>query len=66
MIELQNLTDTEMDALRVQVLTEIERRQRMAEIPAQVAELATAYRAGGGDPDTLLDAINHPAPSPLP
>lgn len=57
MIELQNLTDTEMDALRVQVLTEIERRHRMAEIPTQVAALATAYRDGGGDPDVLLEAI---------
>lgn len=57
MINLTIITDEELDALRIGVLTEQERRQRMAAIPAQVAELATAYRAGGGDPDVLLEAI---------
>lgn len=61
MINLPTLTDEDLDTLRIGVLTEQERRQRMAAIPAQVAALATAYRDGGGDPDVLLDAITTPA-----
>ncbi len=62
MFDLTTFSDEELNTLRIHVLTEQERRQRMAAIPAQVAELATAYRDGGGDPDTLLDAITTPAP----
>lgn len=35
------------------VLAEQERRQSLANIPTQIAELTAKYVAGGGDPDDL-------------
>lgn len=57
-MNLKELTDEQLDAHRVEVLTEIERRQRLESIPAQVRDLATDYRAGGGDTSVLLDALS--------
>ena len=56
--DLANLTDDELDALRVAVLTEQERRANLAVIPEQVADLATKYRDGGGNTDDLKAVID--------
>lgn len=56
-MDLQELSDDELDALRRDVLIEQERRAAIATIPGQVAQLAEKYAAGGGDPATLLYAI---------
>lgn len=47
------MTDAELDALRVDVLKEQERRENLAQIPAQINELRDKYVAGGGDPANL-------------
>lgn len=56
-MDLTTLTDDDLGALRVAVATEQERRQAIATIPAQVAQLAGVYTAGGGDPADLRTAI---------
>jgi len=57
MIDLTTLTDTELDQLRVDVAAERERRDRLTQAPAQVAEIARRYTEDGGDPTVLRDAI---------
>lgn len=52
-MDLKALTDDELNAHCIEVRTEQERRQRLAAIPAQIAELATRYEADGGDVSTL-------------
>lgn len=52
-MELEPLTDDELDTLRRDVITEQERRQAIATIPAQIVELTAKYLAGGGDPEDL-------------
>ena len=61
-IDLTTLSDDEFDQLRVDVLTEKERRDSLAQIPAQVTALAKTYRAGGGDANTLMDAVRTTTP----
>lgn len=64
MTDLNSLTDDELDTLRVAVLTEQERRQILATIPAQVDDLTRRYqlatgRVDGDDwrqPTSALDA----------
>ena len=56
-MDLTTLTPEEYDELRRSVLAEGERRQRLADTPAQIAALADAYEADGGDRDTLVAAI---------
>ena len=48
-VDLSLYNDKHLDALRVQVLNEKERRQRMAAIPAAIADLVTRYEADGGN-----------------
>ena len=55
--DLTTLTDDDLDALRVRVLTEQERRANLAQIPATIQELATKYKEGGGDRQELEDAL---------
>lgn len=43
------MTNDELDALRVEILTEQERRRAIEEIPGQIAALTATYVAGGGD-----------------
>lgn len=67
--DLSVLTDSDLDQLRVDVLTEQETRQSMAQIPTQVADLSKTYREGGGDPEVLIKAVTHvldPEPEPEP
>lgn len=56
-MDLTTLTDDQLDAQRVAVLTEQERRANLATIPAQIASLAQTYRDGGGDEKALADAL---------
>lgn len=56
-MDLRTLTDEDLDAHRIAVATEVERRANLAAIPDQVAALAKAYRDGGGDDSVLLDAL---------
>lgn len=56
-MDLTTLTDDELDAVRVDVLTEQERRANLAQIPEQIRELAERFRAGGGDESELAEAI---------
>jgi len=49
--------DDKLDAARIAILTEQERRARLASIPTQLQQLAAAYVAGGGDlRDLTLEA----------
>lgn len=45
---LTTLTDEDLDALRVAVLTERERRRTLSDAPAQAAALADRYAAAIG------------------
>ena len=56
-MDLTTLTDEDLDALRVRVLTEQERRANLAQIPATIQELAAKYTDGGGDREELLKAV---------
>lgn len=56
-MDLTQLTDEELAGHLDQVLAEQERRQRLANIPATVAQLAAQYREGGGDQTALETAI---------
>lgn len=60
MVDFTKYNDPQLDQLRVEVLTEQERRANLEQIPAQVTELAKTYRAGGGDENALMDAISAP------
>lgn len=63
-MNLKELTDEALDALRIDVLTERERRAALAEIPAQVTQLAAAFTSGGGDPVDLHAALDATGPEP--
>ena len=57
-MDLRTLTDDELEQHRVDVLTEQERRARLANAPGQIAQIATAFIADGGDIATLTDALS--------
>ena len=56
-MDLRELTDTELDAHRIAVAVECERRANLAAIPEQIKELAEKFRDGGGDEQALADAL---------
>jgi len=56
-MDLTTLTDDELTAHRDAVLNELERRQRLASVPAQIAAMASAFIADGGDRAALVDAL---------
>lgn len=56
-IDLSALTDADLDALRVDVLNEQERRDRLASTPATVAQIAARFTEDGGDKADLIAAI---------
>lgn len=62
-LELSKLTDVELSELRISVLNEQERRQRLADIPNQIKQLATTYEQSGGDRAALANEL---APEPVP
>ena len=49
--------DDDLDALRVAVLREQERRARVNAAPTQVADLVRSAIASGCDPQALVDAV---------
>ena len=53
--------DADLDALRVAVATEQERRTRIAAAPAQLADLTRSAIASGCDPQALVDAVTDAA-----
>lgn len=56
-MDLTTMTDEELDAHRVEVAREQERRARLVSIPGQVAAAAEAWREAGRDPQELVDSI---------
>ena len=70
MATLPDLTDAEtwadddLDALRVAVLTEQERRARVAAAPAQLADLTRSAIRSGCDPQSLVDAVSDAVTTP--
>lgn len=56
--ELRDLSDDDLAALRALAAQEQERRENLAAIPAQIAELAGKYRDGGGNESALSAAID--------
>ena len=52
-MDLTTLTDEELAEHLNAVLAEQERRQALATIPDQIADLTAKYVAGGGDPADL-------------
>jgi len=53
--------DADLDALRVHVLAEQERRARVTAAPNQIAELTRSAIASGCDPQALVDAVTDAA-----
>ena len=56
-MDLSTLTDDQLDARRVAVLTEQERRRKIAQLPENLADMARDAVAAGCDPDELLDGL---------
>ena len=56
-MDYKTLTDEQLDEARQDILIEQERRANLAQIPATIQELATKYTEGGGDRQTLEDAL---------
>lgn len=57
-MDLTTLTDEDLDALRIDVANEQERRQRLASAPEQVAQIAARFTEDGGDTADLVAAID--------
>lgn len=57
-MDLANLDDDQLERHRVDVLNEQERRQRLADTPTLVADLARRYVDDGGNPADLQAALN--------
>ena len=49
MTNLKSLTDDELDSRRLDVLKEIERRQKLEAIPTEIDALRHQYTAAGGN-----------------
>ena len=58
-IDLATLSDEDLDSLRTNILTEQERRQRIASTPGLVADTARRYIADGGDKADLVAALDN-------
>lgn len=54
-------TGDDLDALRVAVAVEQERRARVAAAPMQLADLTRSAIASGCDPQALVDAVTDAA-----
>lgn len=55
--DLRDVSDATLDALHGLVVAERGRRDNLRRIPEQIAELARAYRDGGGNEQALTDAL---------
>lgn len=56
-MDLSTLTDEQLDARRIAVLTEQERRQRLEQLPDQLAAMARDAATAGCDRDELLERV---------
>ncbi|WP_087485565.1 hypothetical protein [Brachybacterium massiliense] len=56
-MDLRTLTDDDLDAHRIAVLTEQERRANLAQLPDQLATMARDAVAAGCDRDDLLARV---------
>ncbi|MGP5715674.1 hypothetical protein ACTXO9_07260 [Brachybacterium tyrofermentans] len=64
-MDLSTLSDEQLNARRIAVLTEQERRQRVAQLPDQLAAMTRDAVAAGCSPEDLLDRLTdalEPAP----
>jgi len=59
-MDLTTLTDEQLADHLNAVLAEQERRQRLAAVPGQMAEMAARYVADGGDRGDLIEAVTGP------
>ena len=59
--DAETWTDGDLDALRVAVLAEQERRTRVTAAPMQLADLTRSAIASGCDPQALVDAVTDAA-----
>ena len=59
--DAETWTDADLDALRVAVATEQERRTRVTAAPAQLADLTRSAIASGCNPQALVDAVTDAA-----
>ena len=59
-MDLTTLTDDQLDAHYVAVMTEREHRERLAHILEQVAALVGRYIEDGGDIETIRPLIPEP------
>ena len=55
--DAETWADDDLDALRVAVLREQERRTRVTAAPMQLADLTRSAIASGCDPQALVDAV---------
>ncbi|WP_104137191.1 hypothetical protein [Cryobacterium sp. Y62] len=56
-MDFTTATDADLDADRITIITEQERRAKLVAIPAEVARLAKHYREVGGDQAQIDAAI---------
>ena len=52
-MDLTSLSDDDLVAHHIAVVSEQERRQRLASIPDRIADLTARYLGDGGDPNLL-------------
>lgn len=57
-MDLDSLTDDELDALRRDILTEQERRVKIAQLPDQLEAMTRDAVAAGCDPDVLRERVD--------
>lgn len=57
-MDLRTMTDDDLDQLRRDVLTEQERRQKLEQLPEQVAAMTRDAVAAGVPTDTLRAAVD--------
>lgn len=56
-MDLKTLTDEQLNARRIAVLTEQERRAKLASLPDDLAAMARDAAEAGCDPDELLERV---------
>lgn len=64
-MDLTTLSDVDLDAHRLAVLSEMERRDRAASIPEQIESLTRQYVADGHDPAALAECVAEASASPV-
>lgn len=59
-MNIQDLTDEELNSRYIEANEELARRRRLTEIPNEISELAQQWRDNGGEESTILDAVTNP------